>query len=264
MSDFLASFAEPVAIGVQACRRGDVAPGDRVLVLGAGPIGLAIVEVARAYGAEVFITDVKAERLRQRAPAARRRSRLMAWRRDSAADRRRRLAGRDRSDRRVLRDGADRRSRRRGRPHRHRRPREEGDADRPPRPRPHSQGDHAARLARLGRLLPGVAPPARRRARSATQRSPQPSRSRKRPASSPVSGRTPTPITRLCSSRRRHETLHRQRKRRRVARSGAQRRFGRSHGGGRRRGPCWTSYGAAKRRLQGARSSPNRIRRGDC
>ena len=63
MSDFEASFAEPVAIGIQACRRGQVAAGDRVLVLGAGPIGLAIVEVARACGAEVFITDVKPERL---------------------------------------------------------------------------------------------------------------------------------------------------------------------------------------------------------
>jgi L-gulonate 5-dehydrogenase len=63
MSDFEASFAEPVAIGVQACRRGEIVAGDRVLVLGAGPIGLAIVEVARAYGAETFITDVKPERL---------------------------------------------------------------------------------------------------------------------------------------------------------------------------------------------------------
>src|SRR4051812_29611876 len=52
LSDFDASFAEPVAIGVQACRRGSIASDDRVLVLGAGPIGLAIVEVARAYGAE--------------------------------------------------------------------------------------------------------------------------------------------------------------------------------------------------------------------
>jgi L-gulonate 5-dehydrogenase len=63
MTDFEASFAEPVAIGVQACRRGEVVAGDRVLILGAGPIGLAILEVARAYGAEAFITDIKAERL---------------------------------------------------------------------------------------------------------------------------------------------------------------------------------------------------------
>ena len=58
-----ASFAEPLAIGVQACRRGEVAAGDRVLILGCGPIGLALIEVARAYGAEVWATDVNSSRL---------------------------------------------------------------------------------------------------------------------------------------------------------------------------------------------------------
>jgi L-gulonate 5-dehydrogenase len=63
MSFYEASFAEPVAIGVQACRRGQVAAGDIVLILGAGPIGLALVEVARARGAKVYITDIAKERL---------------------------------------------------------------------------------------------------------------------------------------------------------------------------------------------------------
>jgi len=63
LSPFAASFAEPVAIGVQACRRGTVAAGDKVLVLGAGPIGLAILEVAKARGAKVFITDINPQRL---------------------------------------------------------------------------------------------------------------------------------------------------------------------------------------------------------
>lgn len=63
ISPYEASFAEPVAIGVQACRRGGIGPRDRVLVLGAGPIGLAVVEVARARGAEVFATDLAAARL---------------------------------------------------------------------------------------------------------------------------------------------------------------------------------------------------------
>lgn len=63
LSPFKASFAEPVAIGVQACRRGAVTGDDRVLILGAGPIGLALVEVARARGAAVFITDLAEERL---------------------------------------------------------------------------------------------------------------------------------------------------------------------------------------------------------
>lgn len=63
LSDFEAAFAEPVAIGVQGCRRGMVSADDSVLVLGAGPIGLAIVEVARARGAGVYATDLSQERL---------------------------------------------------------------------------------------------------------------------------------------------------------------------------------------------------------
>ena len=63
LTDFEAAFAEPVAIGVQGCRRGQVTAEDAVLVLGAGPIGLAVVEVAKASGAKVYATDISAERL---------------------------------------------------------------------------------------------------------------------------------------------------------------------------------------------------------
>jgi L-gulonate 5-dehydrogenase len=63
LTDFEAAFAEPVAIGVQGCRRGQVTAEDTVLILGAGPIGLAIVEVAKARGAKVYATDISAERL---------------------------------------------------------------------------------------------------------------------------------------------------------------------------------------------------------
>lgn len=63
MSPYHASFAEPVAIGVQACGRGEVTADDTVLILGAGPIGLALVEVARARGAKVFATDFSEARL---------------------------------------------------------------------------------------------------------------------------------------------------------------------------------------------------------
>ncbi|MEN9935019.1 MAG: hypothetical protein RLZZ387_1598 [Chloroflexota bacterium] len=58
-----ASFAEPVAIAVQSCRRGQVAAGELVLVLGCGPIGLALIEVARARGAEVLAADTLPQRL---------------------------------------------------------------------------------------------------------------------------------------------------------------------------------------------------------
>lgn len=63
LSLLLASFAEPVAIGVQACRRGEVSTGEYVLVVGCGPIGLALIEVARARGAHVVATDILPSRL---------------------------------------------------------------------------------------------------------------------------------------------------------------------------------------------------------
>jgi 2-desacetyl-2-hydroxyethyl bacteriochlorophyllide A dehydrogenase len=58
-----AALAEPVAIGVQAIRRGQITAADTVLVLGCGPIGLAALEVARARGATVLAADVVPARL---------------------------------------------------------------------------------------------------------------------------------------------------------------------------------------------------------
>jgi len=63
LSMFEASFAEPVAIGVQGCRRGEVSADEEVLILGCGPIGLALIEVAKARGAHVTAADIAQERL---------------------------------------------------------------------------------------------------------------------------------------------------------------------------------------------------------
>jgi threonine dehydrogenase-like Zn-dependent dehydrogenase len=63
LSPLEASFAEPLAIGVQACRRADVRAGEYVLILGCGPIGLALIEVAKARGARVTATDISRPRL---------------------------------------------------------------------------------------------------------------------------------------------------------------------------------------------------------
>src|SRR5688572_20150741 len=63
LSALYASFAEPLAIGVQACRRATVQPGEYVLILGCGPIGLALIEVAKARGARVVATDISESRL---------------------------------------------------------------------------------------------------------------------------------------------------------------------------------------------------------
>lgn len=58
VSPFRASFAEPITIGLHACQRGQVSGADYVFVLGCGPIGLAIIEVALVRGARVIATDV--------------------------------------------------------------------------------------------------------------------------------------------------------------------------------------------------------------
>lgn len=59
-----AAMAEPVSVGVWAARRSAIAPGDRVLITGAGPIGLFAAQVARAFGAtSVTVTDVSEFRL---------------------------------------------------------------------------------------------------------------------------------------------------------------------------------------------------------
>src|SRR5439155_15026110 len=50
-----AALAEPVAVAVHAVRRAPVTLGASVLVLGAGPIGLAVLQAARAAGARVTV-----------------------------------------------------------------------------------------------------------------------------------------------------------------------------------------------------------------
>ncbi|WP_433621374.1 NAD(P)-dependent alcohol dehydrogenase [Nocardia sp. CA-120079] len=64
LTDEAAALLEPLSVGVWACRKGRVGAGDRVLVNGAGPIGLVTAQAALAFGAsEVVITDVNPQRL---------------------------------------------------------------------------------------------------------------------------------------------------------------------------------------------------------
>lgn len=57
-----AAMVEFLAIGAHAVRRGDVAAGQRALIVGAGPIGLACAIFAKLRGAEVCVLDRRADR----------------------------------------------------------------------------------------------------------------------------------------------------------------------------------------------------------
>jgi 2-desacetyl-2-hydroxyethyl bacteriochlorophyllide A dehydrogenase len=58
------ALIEPLAIGAHAVRRAGIQPGEFVLVVGAGPIGLGTMEAARIAGGEVIAMDVNEDRLR--------------------------------------------------------------------------------------------------------------------------------------------------------------------------------------------------------
>lgn len=57
-----AALVEPVAVAVHDVRRSDLAPGQKAVVIGAGPIGVLIASVAREVGAEVAIVELDAAR----------------------------------------------------------------------------------------------------------------------------------------------------------------------------------------------------------
>lgn len=57
-----AALVEPVAVAVHDVRRSGLGEGDKVVVIGAGPIGVLIATVATAFGAEVVIAEIDANR----------------------------------------------------------------------------------------------------------------------------------------------------------------------------------------------------------
>lgn len=58
-----ACLIEPYAVGVEINSRASIKAEDKVVVFGSGPAGLAVMQVARARGADVLITDIFDERL---------------------------------------------------------------------------------------------------------------------------------------------------------------------------------------------------------
>lgn len=57
------AVVEPLSIGAHAVQRASVTSQDLVLVIGAGPIGLSVIQFAKLTGATVAVLDINAERL---------------------------------------------------------------------------------------------------------------------------------------------------------------------------------------------------------
>jgi L-iditol 2-dehydrogenase len=63
VSDDAAALFEPLSVGIWAARKAGIVPGSRVLIAGAGPIGVITTQAAKAFGAaEIIVTDPVAER----------------------------------------------------------------------------------------------------------------------------------------------------------------------------------------------------------
>ena len=63
VSDHAAALMEPLSVAIATARKACFSPGARVLIAGSGPIGIALVQVARAFGVtEVIVSDLAPER----------------------------------------------------------------------------------------------------------------------------------------------------------------------------------------------------------
>jgi L-iditol 2-dehydrogenase len=66
VSDDAAALCEPLSVGIAAAHKARIGDGSRVLVAGAGPIGLLVVQLARAYGAaDIAVSDPEEGRRKQ-------------------------------------------------------------------------------------------------------------------------------------------------------------------------------------------------------
>lgn len=66
ISDDAAALMEPLSVAIATAQKAGFTVGSRVLITGAGPIGIITAQVARAYGAsEIIVSDVAAERREQ-------------------------------------------------------------------------------------------------------------------------------------------------------------------------------------------------------
>lgn len=65
MSFEVGALLEPLGVAIHACRRAKVVPGSKVLVFGAGAVGLLCAAMSKVEGAgSVVVADVQEERVR--------------------------------------------------------------------------------------------------------------------------------------------------------------------------------------------------------
>jgi 2-desacetyl-2-hydroxyethyl bacteriochlorophyllide A dehydrogenase len=57
------ALIEPLSIGCHAVDRAGITTGEKVLIIGAGPIGLSVIPFATAAGGQVTVMDISASRL---------------------------------------------------------------------------------------------------------------------------------------------------------------------------------------------------------
>ena len=69
VSDDAAALCEPLSVGIAAVRKAGIDGGSRVLIAGAGPIGIVVAQLARAYGATDIIVSDPDESRREQAMA---------------------------------------------------------------------------------------------------------------------------------------------------------------------------------------------------
>ncbi|MDT7766220.1 MAG: L-iditol 2-dehydrogenase [Mycobacterium sp.] len=66
VSDDAAALCEPLSVGIAAVRKAGLHGGSSVLITGAGPIGIMVAQVARAYGAtDIVVSDPDGSRREQ-------------------------------------------------------------------------------------------------------------------------------------------------------------------------------------------------------
>ena len=66
VSDDAAALCEPLSVGIAAVRKAGLDGGSRVLITGAGPIGIVLAQLARAYGAtDIVVSDPDESRRKQ-------------------------------------------------------------------------------------------------------------------------------------------------------------------------------------------------------